>query len=71
MADDNAWIMYGNWDQYDCSCGCGNCSTCDPICGEDGLRCPEGKCLDESKKTDKSLNLGIQDHLGFYREWSV
>lgn len=42
-----------NLDQYDCTCGCGDCSTCDPKCGENGQKCPDGpndKCLGERDK---------------------
>lgn len=38
-------------DKMDCSCGCGDCSTCDLTCGENGQKCPEGKCLGEEYKS--------------------
>ena len=44
-----------NYDLYeDCPCGCGDCSTCDLDCGENGQKCPDGQCLGEKSKTDNS-----------------
>lgn len=42
-------------DMYDCPCGCGDCTTCAPDCGDDGLKCPDGQCQGELRKRHQGL----------------